>query len=151
MRGSWKYTENDDTLFAAVSAELHRLSSYGHAPSIDVWNARKSSSVPTAHYLMKRFACGWPAIVARSGLRTAKHGGARPPRGASTGRYVQSACLADEIERGLAEGRIEHATWMDRFRAVLHALPTPTRVEEVIGRSVAGEPVVIRREYWMLR
>lgn len=146
MRGKWKFTTDDGELFAAVCAELHRLAVDGRAPSIDIWNARKAADLPTAHYMMKRFAIGWPTLVERSGLSRALSGGARPPRTATGRKHDHSIGLADEIERGLAEGRIEHATWMDRFRAVLHALPTP-RVETVMGRSVAGEPVVIRREY----
>lgn len=151
MHGNWKYPQDDDELLALLRPEMERLTvldTKGRAPSRVSWDVQRDKALPCANYLIARFRCGWPELVERCGCTPARRyvradgttgGGGAVPDG-----------LADEIERGLAEGRIEHATWMDRFRAVLHALPTP-RVEQVIGRTVAGEPCVIRREYWMLR
>lgn len=145
-----RFTADDDELLVLLRPEMERLTALDpkhRAPSRVSWDVQRDKDLPCANYLIARFHCGWPALVERCGCTPAR----RYVRadGTMSGGAVPLG-LADEIERGLAEGRIEHATWMDRFRAVLHALPTP-RVETVMGRSVAGEPVVIRREYWMLR
>lgn len=145
-----RFTTDNDELLVAVAEEMRRLTALdakGRAPSRAIWDAQRAKHVPVSSYLSIRFGCGWPHVVEMCGCDPARR---YVRKDGTINRYWAPAGLADEIERGLAEGRIEHATWMDRFRAVLHALPTP-RVETVMGRSVAGEPVVIRREYWMLR
>lgn len=145
-----RFTANNDELLAAVAEEMRRLTaldSKGRAPSRMSWDVQRDKTLPCANYLIARFHCGWPELVERCGCTPARRyvradgtmGGGAVPIG-----------LADEIKRGLEEGRIEHATWMDRFKAVLHALPTP-RVEIVRGRTVTGEACVIERTYWMLR
>lgn len=152
MKGNWKYPEDNNELVALIRPEMQRLAALdaqGRAPSRVIWDVRRDRALPCANYILTRFRCGWPALVETCGITPSRT--YRRADGTRGGGGTVPLGLADEIERGLAEGRIQHASGMDRFHAVLHALPTPSRVEQVLGWTIAGQPCVIERTYWLLR
>ena len=151
MKGNWKYPEDNSELIASIRREMQRLAALddkGRAPSRMTWDVRRNKDLPCANYILSRFRCGWPALIERCDLTPART--YRRADGSMGGGGAVPLGLADEIERGLAAGTIEHATWMDRFHAVLHALPTPSRIEQVLGQTINGQSCVIERTYWVL-
>jgi hypothetical protein len=146
-----KYAMDNATLLAAVTAEMQRLTTAdtrGRAPSRAVWDVRREKHLPCANYLIQRFGVGWPAVVEMADGTPARKWQRRD--GSIGGVVAQATGLAADIERHMANGA-ELASHNSRYHAALHVLPAPTRRETVAGRTLAGQPVVIERTYWMVR
>lgn len=131
-------TRTDDELLADILAEAHRQARNGCMPSLRQWDQRRLANIPSRGNIHKRLGLTLRDIGDMIGLAPHQRE-SRPP-----------TTTAADLERHVAQGA-ELADWNSRYHATLHALPTPTRVEQVMGRTLAGEPCIIRREYWMLR
>lgn len=135
-------------LRATVIAELQRLAVHGRAPMQIDYDVQKENG-PQLKHVLNHLGISWTDLVAEAGLLMPKMPqqkgrphlrGQQPERGA-----WPADSMAEEINR------YQPAHWNDRYSTALAVSPTPTRVETLIGRTLAGEPCRITREYRMVR
>jgi hypothetical protein len=144
-KGNYRYSRNDDEVMALVTAEIARLAAadaHGRAPSRVLWDVRRDKAVPCSSYLISRFDLSWSAIVRLAGYETKRKSPAR--------REPDAPTMATTLAQHVAAGA-QPASWMDKLEVAINVLPEPTRIEVFRGQTIAGQPCVILREYWMVR
>jgi len=133
-------------LRATVISELQRLATNGLAPLQNDYNAQRQAGPEVARILL-HLGCAWADLVAEAGLtqiRNPRQQNRRPRSTPETGDWPENGLAADI-------NRYERAHWNDRYSTALAVIQQPTRVETLIGRTLAGEQCLITREYRMVR
>lgn len=135
-------------LRATVIGELQRLATEGRAPMQIDYDVQKRAG-PTIKNVLDHLKMSWPDLVAAAGLRMPRMPQHEAKRRAYRTAPERGTWLAGSMSEFL--NRHERADLDDRYSTALAVSPTPTRVETLIGRTLAGEPCRITREYRMVR